>query len=87
MPLVRSLVSIPAGLSKMNLIKFSILTVCGSGIWNALWIFVGVQLGGKWREAEGWAKYLDYGIYTILVIIVIFMITRLIRQRGNPTLS
>ena len=86
-PLVRSLVSIPAGLSKMNLVKFSILTVCGSGIWNALWIFVGVQLGGKWREAEGWAKYLDYGIYTILVIIVIFMITRLIRQRGNPTLS
>ena len=86
-PLIRSLVSIPAGLAKMNLLRFSILTICGSGIWNALWIFIGIQLGEQWREAEGWAKYLDYGVYALIVVIAILFVTRLIRQRRNPTLN
>jgi len=80
-------VSIPAGLAKMNLIRFSILTICGSGIWNALWIYIGIQLGDRWRDAEGWAKYLDYGVYALLVIIAILFVTRLIRQRGSTSLS
>lgn len=86
-PLVRSLVSIPAGLAKMNLIRFSILTIFGSGIWNALWIYIGIQLGDRWRDAEGWAKYLDYGVYALMVIIAILFVTRLIRQRGSTSLS
>lgn len=86
-PLVRSLVSIPAGLAKMNLLRFSILTICGSGIWNALWIFIGIQLGERWRDAEGWAKYMDYGVYALIVVIAILFVTRMIRQRRNPTLS
>ena len=57
-PLIRSLVSIPAGLAKMNLVRFSLLTAAGSGIWNALWISIGVQLGDRWREAEGWLNIL-----------------------------
>ena len=86
-PLVRSLVSIPAGLAKMNLIRFSLLTLAGSGIWNALWIYIGMQLEERWREAEGWAKYMDYGVYALLVVIAVLFVTRMIRQRGNPTLS
>ena len=86
-PLIRSLVSIPAGLAKMNLLRFSILTICGSGIWNALWIFIGIQLGERWREAEGWAKYLDYAVYALIVVISILFVTRLIRQRRKPTLN
>jgi membrane protein DedA with SNARE-associated domain len=86
-PLIRSLVSIPAGLAKMNLIRFSILTICGSGIWNALWILIGIQLGERWQDAEGWAKYLDYGVYSLLVLVAIFFVTRMIRQRKNSSLN
>jgi membrane protein DedA with SNARE-associated domain len=86
-PLIRSLVSIPAGLAKMNLIRFSILTICGSGIWNALWIFIGIQLGERWQDAEGWAKYLDYGVYSLLVLVAIIFVTRMIRQRKNSSLN
>lgn len=82
-PLIRSLVSIPAGLSKMKLIRFSALTLAGSGIWNALWIYIGIQLGDRWRDAEGWAKYLDYGVYSIVVALVIFVIVRFIRGKGE----
>lgn len=81
-PLVRSLVSIPAGLAKMNLIRFSLLTLAGSGIWNALWIYIGVQLGERWRDAEGWAKYLDYGVYSLVVLIAVIFVTKMIRRRS-----
>lgn len=81
-PLIRSLVSIPAGLAKMNLVRFSLLTAAGSGIWNALWIFIGIELEDRWRDAEGWAKYLDYGVYALVVLVVIIYLTKMIRRRG-----
>ena len=81
-PLIRSLVSIPAGLAKMNMVRFSLLTAAGSGIWNALWIYIGIQLGVRWRDAENWAKYLDYAVYALVVLITIVFVTRMIRRRG-----
>jgi len=81
-PLIRSLVSIPAGMAKMSLARFSLLTAAGSGIWNALWIYIGIQLEDRWREAESWAKYFDYAIYALVVLMVIIFITRMIRRRG-----
>lgn len=81
-PLIRSLVSVPAGLAKMSLARFSLLTAAGSGIWNALWIYIGIQLEDRWREAESWAKYFDYAIYALVVLIVIIFVTRMIRRRG-----
>ena len=81
-PLIRSLVSIPAGLAKMSLIRFSLLTAAGSGIWNALWIYLGIQLEDRWREAESWAKYLDYAVYALVVLITIVFVTKMIRRRG-----
>jgi len=84
-PLIRSLVSIPAGLAKMSLARFSLLTAAGSGIWNALWIYIGIQLEDRWREAESWAKYLDYAIYALVVLMVIIFITRMIRRGASAS--
>ncbi|MFM7889661.1 MAG: DedA family protein [Actinomycetota bacterium] len=81
-PLIRSLVSVPAGLAKMSLARFSLLTAAGSGIWNALWIYIGIQLEDRWREAESWAKYFDYAIYALVVLMVIIFVTRMIRRHG-----
>lgn len=49
-PGVRSLVSIPAGLSEMPLMRFTLLTAIGSAVWNALLIGVGAALGENWEE-------------------------------------
>lgn len=81
-PLIRSLVSIPAGLAKMSLLRFSILTLAGSGLWNALWIYIGIQLGNRWQEAEDWAKYFDYGVYALVVLATVFFLTKMIRRRN-----
>lgn len=85
MPVVRSLVSIPAGLSEMSILKFSAFTVLGSGIWNSIWIYIGLQLGDRWRDAEGWANYLDFLVAVIGVAVILVLARRAfaLKKRGN----
>ena len=71
-PLIRSLVSIPAGLTKMKMSKFIIFTTLGSGLWNTIWISLGFYLGDRWSSAEKYAKYLDYLVYAGVIIAVIY---------------
>jgi membrane protein DedA with SNARE-associated domain len=49
-PLSRSIVSIPAGFTRMPLVRFSLLTALGSLIWNVLLAGAGYQLGSRWEE-------------------------------------
>jgi membrane protein DedA with SNARE-associated domain len=51
-PFVRSIVSIPAGLSEMPMLRFAILTAVGSGAWNALLIGAGWMLGESWARVS-----------------------------------
>lgn len=82
-PLVRSLVSIPAGLSEMNVIKFSLLTVGGSSIFNATWITIGMQLEDRWKDAEGWAKNLENVVNIGITVAAVFLIARVIIKRAK----
>ena len=51
-PLARSIVSIPAGMMRMPLVRFSLLTGLGSLVWNALLVAAGYQLGRRWEEVS-----------------------------------
>lgn len=82
-PLVRSLVSIPAGLSEMNVIKFGLLTVGGSSIFNATWITIGMQLEDRWKDAEGWAKNLETVVNIGIVFVVVALVVRAIVKRAK----
>jgi membrane protein DedA with SNARE-associated domain len=61
-PIVRSLVSIPAGLRRMNLTTFIIYTAIGSGIWNSILVIAGWWLGDNWEEVGGVVDYLEYPV-------------------------
>jgi membrane protein DedA with SNARE-associated domain len=82
-PLVRSLVSIPAGLSEMNVFRFSLLTVAGSSIFNATWITIGMKLEDRWKDAEGWAKSLENVINVGLTVAAAILIIRAILRRAR----
>jgi membrane protein DedA with SNARE-associated domain len=82
-PLIRSLVSIPAGLTKMKMSKFIIFTTLGSGIWNSIWLTLGFYLGDKWSSAEKYAKYLDYLVYIGVVIAAIYFGRKIIIGISN----
>lgn len=79
-PLIRSLVSIPAGLAKMNIAKFSLLTLAGSSIFNATWIYIGIQLGDRWRDAEDWANTLNLIVNIGIALVILILVIRAIRN-------
>ena len=69
-PIVRSLISIPAGMSEMPMVKFIIYTVCGSMIWNTVLICLGYKLGDNWEYV---LTILDkYQMVVILILIIVF---------------
>ena len=65
-PLARSIVSIPAGTMQMPLLRFTVLTAAGSGVWNALLIGAGVALGANWARISG-----PIGSYSDVVLILL----------------
>ncbi len=69
-PVVRHLISIPAGLAKMNLWKFSILTVLGAGLWNAFLAYVGFYLKQNWEIVMEYSKIVDIVVLAILAVLV-----------------
>ncbi|GGN16076.1 hypothetical protein GCM10011609_65990 [Lentzea pudingi] len=85
-PLFRSFISLPAGVERMNLPKFLVLTTLGSLIWNTLFVSAGYLLGENWHRVEAYA-----GIFQKLVLVavaaavVLFVVTRLRqRSKGDP---
>jgi membrane protein DedA with SNARE-associated domain len=67
-PVVRSLISIPAGVTRMPLLSFIIYTAIGSTVWNGALIGAGWILGNQWERVSGAVNYFQY--FVILVILV-----------------
>lgn len=74
LPAVRTYASLPAGMSKMNLSKFSIYTLLGSIGWNFLLAYAGFLFGTHWEKIVSYAHFIGV---TCLVAISIFIYTRM----------
>ncbi len=70
LPAVRTFISLPAGLSEMNVLKFSIFTFLGSLIWSALLTYLGVYLGGEWQSIEPYFRQFQILIVVIFIMLV-----------------
>ena len=60
LPIVRTFISVPAGIAKMNFLRFSVLTFVGSFLWSALLTYVGFVLGENWDSIEPIFRRFDY---------------------------
>jgi membrane protein DedA with SNARE-associated domain len=67
LPVIRTYVSLPAGIGMTNFIKFVFYTLIGSLIWNSVLTFAGMQLGNNWKNIDRYSIYLD--IVTICIIV------------------
>jgi len=85
LPAVRTYISLPAGVAKMNLKKFIIYTLIGSIIWNSSLTYIGIQLGQEWKNILHYSNYID-GIVAIGVIVVIVLLLRSRRNKPIDTL-
>jgi membrane protein DedA with SNARE-associated domain len=82
-PIIRSLVSIPAGLTQMKLWVFILFTALGSGIWNSIWITAGFMLGENWSAAEEFSNVIDIVAYSAIAVFVMFLVGRAIFEKVN----
>ncbi|KAB8125651.1 DedA family protein [Gracilibacillus oryzae] len=83
-PLIRSLISIPAGMNRMNFLLFLLFTTIGTVIWNIILIYTGALLGENWETILQWMdNYSDiaYGLIIIGVIIAIYFYYKKRKQR------
>lgn len=80
-PGVRSLVSIPAGVQRMPLWLFSVLTVIGSAIWNVLFVGLGFLLGDRWDQVGKYSDLLNYVVIGGIVLVVAVIAGRRLRRR------
>ena len=69
-PVFRSLISIPAGVSRMPLWKFGLLTAAGSLVWNSVFVLSGFFLGESWHVVEQYAGVLQYVVAAVVVVAV-----------------
>ncbi len=80
-PIVRSLISIPAGMSEMPMGKFIIYTICGSMIWNTVLICLGYRLGSNWEHVLTILDKYQMVVIVILVIIFGYVIIKFYRKK------
>ncbi|MEC0301736.1 DedA family protein [Terribacillus saccharophilus] len=70
-PLVRSLISIPAGMAKMNFGVFLLFSFIGTLIWNSIVVMMGVWVGASWTQMEAYLDYYKYGVLGLIIIAII----------------
>lgn len=80
-PVLRSLVSVPAGAARMPLGRFLALTTAGSGVWNSLFVGLGYALGSQWQQVERYGRWIDLAILATFVIIIARWLLRQRRYR------
>ncbi len=73
-PVIRHLISIPAGLGRMNLKRFILFTAVGAAAWNAFLLWAGMQLRERWELVRNYSTQLDAAIVIIIAIAVTFFI-------------
>lgn len=90
-PVVRSLISIPAGTAKMSLVRFTLYTFIGSAVWNTVLCSLGAAAGSAWatvsEQAEWVSDIVKYVIIALVAVVaVVWIVKRVIpavREQGG----
>lgn len=86
-PIIRSLVSVPAGMADMNLVIFLIYTAIGSTIWNILLVFLGAALGASWETILIYTKRYSNVVRILLLLGVGLLLYRFIKKNAADAKS
>lgn len=81
-PGIRQLISIPAGLSKMNFGQFLLYTFLGAGIWNIVLALLGYIAHGQMDLIHAYSHELSIAIMALLGIVVVYFVVKKLKARG-----
>lgn len=80
-PLIRSLISLPAGMAKMNFGVFLLLSTLGTFIWNAVLVSIGAAVGDSWETIVGYMDVYSNVVYIGLAALAVVLIVLFIRNK------
>ncbi|MEA2253681.1 MAG: hypothetical protein QOI62_3214 [Solirubrobacteraceae bacterium] len=83
LPVIRTFISLPAGVARMPFWKFSVLTLAGCIPWIFMLTFIGQQVGANWESWKNSLHYVDYAVLALIVLGVVFLFVRWRRSRAR----
>jgi len=84
-PVVRHLISLPAGAGEMSVTKFVAYTLAGAGLWNSFLAYAGFRLRSHWEEIRQYSQVVDLVVVIMLVVAVGFLVYRQVSLRRKGT--
>ena len=87
LPIVRTFISLPAGVARMPFWRFTILTTLGCIPWILMLTYIGFQVGDRWESWKDSLHYIDYVVAAAIVLGAIYLFIRWRRNRGGPQSS
>jgi membrane protein DedA with SNARE-associated domain len=81
LPVIRTFISLPAGVARMPFWRFSALTLAGCVPWVFLLAFIGKQVGAKWTDWKDSLHYVDYAVVALVVVGIVYLVVRSRRER------
>ena len=85
-PVVRSLISIPAGTAKMNMVRFALYTLVGSLVWNAVLCTLGFWAGDAWESITAQAEWVSNAVEVAIVVIAVVAVAVWVKVRMIPAM-
>jgi membrane protein DedA with SNARE-associated domain len=83
LPIVRTFISLPAGIARMKIVPFSILTFLGAVPWNLMLVLIGRSAAENWDDWKDKLHYVDYAVAAIIVVGAVYLFVRWRRNRGG----
>lgn len=80
-PVIRSLISLPAGMSGMNFVTFLLLTALGTLIWNVVLVSIGAAVGDSWETIADYMDIYSNVVYAVLGLLAILFAVLYVRKR------
>ncbi|MCX5975677.1 MAG: DedA family protein [Coprothermobacterota bacterium] len=84
LPVVRTFISLPMGMARMNPLRFSLFTFFGSLIWSAVLTYAGYAMGQNWQALEPYYREYEIVLVALAVTVLAFWIWRRVRKRLQP---
>jgi membrane protein DedA with SNARE-associated domain len=83
LPIIRTFISLPAGVAKMPFWRFTVLTIAGCLPWVFMLAFIGNQAGDRWESWKDHLHYVDYAVVALILAGIAWLFVRWLKRRRS----
>jgi membrane protein DedA with SNARE-associated domain len=85
LPIIRTFISLPAGVARMPFWRFTVLTTLGCIPWVFMLTYIGMKVGERWESWRDSLHYIDYAVAALILLGAAYLLVRRLRRRADAT--